>query len=142
MWCFGKIIGGGLPLAAFAGRRDVMETLAPVGPVYQAGTLSGNPVATAAGLTVLELLDDGAYEQLAATATALAGGLSDALEGEVRQVGTLLGLTVPDYAGLFHHLLERGIALAPGQYEALFPSLAHDATDIAATIEAAATFTS
>jgi glutamate-1-semialdehyde 2,1-aminomutase len=142
MWCFGKVIGGGLPLAAFAGRREVMEALAPIGPVYQAGTLSGNPVATAAGLAVLTLLDDSAFHRLEAIATALADGLQSALgaDADVRRVGTLIGITVPDYPALFHHLLDRGVALAPGQYEALFPSLAHTQTDLDATIAAASTF--
>jgi glutamate-1-semialdehyde 2,1-aminomutase len=139
LWCFGKVIGGGLPLAAFAGRRDVMEVLAPVGPVYQAGTLSGNPIATAAGLAVLDLLDDESYGALTATAARLGDGLGS-LGIEVRQVSTLLGVTVADYPAFFHHLLDRGIALAPGQYEALFPSLAHTAVDIDATIEAASAF--
>jgi glutamate-1-semialdehyde 2,1-aminomutase len=142
LWCFGKIIGGGLPLAAFGGRRDVMELLAPVGPVYQAGTLSGNPLATAAGLAVLDLLDSAAYEQLHAIAASVADGLTGALgtDADVRRVGTLIGLTVPDYPALFHHLLANGVALAPGAYEAVFPSLAHTAADIAATAEAASTF--
>jgi glutamate-1-semialdehyde 2,1-aminomutase len=141
MWCFGKIIGGGLPLAAFAGRRDVMEVLAPLGPVYQAGTLSGNPIATAAGLAVLNLLDDAVYDRISATASSLADGLRATLDGaDVRQVGTLLGITVADYPALFHHLLDRGVALAPGRYEALFPSLAHTEADIAATIDGASAF--
>jgi glutamate-1-semialdehyde 2,1-aminomutase len=142
LWCFGKIIGGGLPLAAFGGRRDVMEVLAPLGPVYQAGTLSGNPIATAAGLAVLQLLDAGAYESLTATATALADGLTHALgpRAEVRRAVTLVGISVPDYPALFHHLLRSGVALAPGQYEALFPSLAHSADDIARTIAAVSAF--
>ena len=75
LWCFGKIIGGGLPLAAFGGRADVMEELAPVGKVYQAGTLSGNPVATAAGSAVLDLLNDESYESLKSKATKLSSGL-------------------------------------------------------------------
>jgi glutamate-1-semialdehyde 2,1-aminomutase len=142
LWCFGKVIGGGLPLAAFGGRRDVMEVLAPLGPVYQAGTLSGNPIATAAGLAVLALLDADAFAQLTETATALADGLADALgpDAEVRRAATLIGVTVPDYPGLFHHLLDNGVALAPGQYEALFPSLAHTPDDIAATVAAASGF--
>jgi glutamate-1-semialdehyde 2,1-aminomutase len=142
LWCFGKVIGGGLPLAAFGGRRDVMEVLAPVGPVYQAGTLSGNPIATAAGLAVLELLDANAFAELERIATDLATGLVDALgpAAEVRQVATLIGVTVPDYPALFHHLLDAGIAFAPGQYEAVFPSLAHNVEDLAATIEAASSF--
>src|SRR5581483_2763807 len=79
LWCFGKVIGGGLPLAAFGGRRDVMETLAPVGPVYQAGTLSGNPLATAAGLAVLDLLDEGSFIELSHRAATLAAGLATVL---------------------------------------------------------------
>ena len=78
LWCFGKVVGGGLPLAAFGGRRDLMGQLAPIGPVYQAGTLSGNPVATAAGLAALSLLDDGSYRELAAYAGRLGAGLAGA----------------------------------------------------------------
>ena len=160
LWCFGKVIGGGLPLAAFGGRRDVMEVLAPVGPVYQAGTLSGNPVATAAGLAVLGLLDDGAYEQIEVTAAALADALGDALAAagvaaQVPRVGTLVGLFLgPEpvidydsaqvvagngrYPGFFHSLLDSGVSFAPGAYEALFPGLAHSRADIDQTAEAAA----
>jgi glutamate-1-semialdehyde 2,1-aminomutase len=158
LWCFGKVIGGGLPMGAFAGSRDLMAHLAPLGEVYQAGTLSGNPVATAAGLAVLAELDAEAYERLEATATALADGLRDAISSAglpvtAPRARTLVGLhfndeTVRDYdqakvgAGLypafFHGLLDRGVALAPGAYEALFPSLAHSAADIERTIEAAA----
>jgi glutamate-1-semialdehyde 2,1-aminomutase len=142
LWCFGKVIGGGLPLAAFGGRRDVMEVLAPIGPVYQAGTLAGNPVATAAGLVVLDLLDAEAFARLEHTATALAAGLADVLgpDADVRRCATLIGLTVPDYPALFHHLLDHRVAFAPGAYEALFPSLAHTAVELDATISAAATF--
>ena len=157
LWCFGKVLGGGLPLAAFAGRRDLMSNLAPLGPVYQAGTLSGNPLATAAGRTVLELLDDAAYEQLEDTATHLAKGLADALgDGfHVPQAGPLVGIYGrPDavgnyedakaaaatgrYVPLFHGMLDRGVALAPGAYEIMFPGLAHGAEEIDKTIEAAA----
>ncbi|WP_254126829.1 glutamate-1-semialdehyde 2,1-aminomutase [Aquihabitans sp. G128] len=144
--CFGKVIGGGLNVGAFGGRADLMDLLAPLGPVYQAGTLSGNPLATAAGLAALDLLDDGAYEQLTGTAARLADGLAQALQGagltvQVPRAGTLVGLffgtELPvDYAGargtdeaayaaLFHALLSRGVALAPGAYEVLFPGLAH-----------------
>ncbi|HEV7887701.1 MAG TPA: glutamate-1-semialdehyde 2,1-aminomutase, partial [Acidimicrobiales bacterium] len=95
LWMFGKVVGGGLPLAAFGGRREVMEVLAPVGPVYQAGTLSGNPLATAAGLAVLSLLDDAAYSRLTLVASSLAAGLRDGLGGpervQVPQVGPLVG---------------------------------------------------
>ncbi len=142
LWCFGKVIGGGLPLAAFGGRRDVMEVLAPLGPVYQAGTLSGNPIATAAGLVVLDLLDADAFSALTQIATDLAAGLADALgpDADVRRCATLIGLSVPDYPALFHHLLGAGVALAPGAYEALFPSLAHNREDIDATLVAASAF--
>ena len=155
LWCFGKVIGGGLPLAAFGGRRDVMEQLAPVGPVYQAGTLSGNPVATAAGLAVLELLDAWAYKELAARVGRFAAGVADALGPSVQVpvAGPLLGIffadaPVTDYTGakasadtgrypaLMHGLLDRGVAIAPGAYEVLFPSLAHTEEDLERTVEA------
>jgi glutamate-1-semialdehyde 2,1-aminomutase len=159
LWCFGKVLGGGLPLGAFGGRRDVMEQLAPAGPVYQAGTLSGNPLATAAGLAVLDLLDDAAYKELAQIAGRFGAGLAGALEAaglvaQVPVVGPLVGIffgpePVLDYAGakgsaatgryppLFHGLLDRGVAIAPGAYEVLFPSLAHTDADIEATVAAA-----
>ena len=145
--CFGKVIGGGLNVGAFGGRADLMDQLAPLGPVYQAGTLSGNPLATAAGLTALSLLDHHAYEQLTATATRLASGLESALQdagltGRVPRVASLVGLffgaELPTdyvtaratdetvYAQFFHGLLSRGVALAPGAYEVMFPGLAHD----------------
>jgi glutamate-1-semialdehyde 2,1-aminomutase len=147
--CFGKVIGAGLPIGAFGGRADVMEHLAPNGPVYQAGTLSGNPLATAAGLAALELLDDAAYRMLDGRAEMLAAWLHDVmteagLPVQVPRVGPLLGLyfrsaddgpatdydaakrTDEDlYAAFFHAMLDRGIALAPGAYEVLFPGLAH-----------------
>lgn len=160
LWCFGKVIGGGLPIGAFGGRRDVMEHLAPLGGVYQAGTLSGNPLATAAGLAVLELLDDDAFGQLETTATRLAKGLRDACNSNgstavVPRVGPLVGLFFTDreptdfdeadvaarngrYPVVFHELLQRGVAFAPGPYEILFPSLAHDDELVDATIAAAA----
>jgi len=161
---FGKVIGGGLNIGAYGGRRDVMQQVAPLGPVYQAGTLSGNPLATAAGLAALALLTPGAYEQLAATATRLADGLRAALAGAgveavVPQVASLVGLFLgaeapvdypsaqrtdaARYGALFHSLLDRGVAMAPGAYEVLFPGLAHtdDVVDevVAATADAAAT---
>ncbi|HEX2576883.1 MAG TPA: glutamate-1-semialdehyde 2,1-aminomutase [Aquihabitans sp.] len=157
--CFGKVIGGGLNVGAFGGRADLMDQLAPLGPVYQAGTLSGNPLATAAGLAALSLLDEGAYEQLEATATRLASGLEAALRdggltARVPRVGPLVGLHMgpelpTDYAGarrtdekayaaLFHALLSRGVALAPGAYEVLFPGLAHDDASVDRIVELAA----
>jgi glutamate-1-semialdehyde 2,1-aminomutase len=154
---FGKVIGGGLPLAAVGGRAAVMDELAPLGAVYQAGTLSGNPLATAAGLAVLAELDDDAYTELAATAERLAGGLRQAfaeagVAAQVERAHTLVGffftdLPVRDYAAAqradharyarcFHALLDRGHYFAPSGYEALFPSLAHTADDIDSTIRA------
>ncbi len=152
---FGKVVGGGLPLAAVGGRAAIMDQLAPLGPVYQAGTLSGNPLATAAGLAALERLDDAAYEQLEATAARLELGLRDALpDAQVTRAHTLVGLFFTDtpvhnyaeaqaadhkrYAQLFHGLLDRGVYFAPSGYETLFPSLAHTDADIDATIAAAA----
>ena len=157
LWCYGKVLGGGLPLAAFAGGRDLMSNLAPLGGVYQAGTLSGNPLATAAGRTVLDLLDDAAYDQLETTATQLSKSLADALgDGyHVPQVGPLVGIFCRDepvrdyedakaaaasnrYPPLFHGMLDRGVALAPGAYEIMFPGLAHGPAEIEQTVEAAA----
>jgi glutamate-1-semialdehyde 2,1-aminomutase len=160
LWCFGKVIGGGLPLGAFGGRRELMEHLAPLGPVYQAGTLSGNPLATAAGLAVLAELDAAAYTMLDGRAAELAAMLGDVIAGaglavQVPRVGPLLGLyfaeaPVLDYDGarasadsglyrrFFRALLDRGVALAPGPYEALFPSLAHGRDDIEHTADLAA----
>ncbi len=153
---FGKVVGGGLPLAAVGGRADLMDELAPVGSVYQAGTLSGNPLATAAGLAVLSLLDDDAYARLDATATRLVDGLAAALAGVAAQVPrarTLVGLfftdrPVRDYAGaqaadhkayaaFFHGMLDRGVYLAPGGYEAVFPSLAHGDAELDRTLATA-----
>lgn len=144
--CFGKVVGGGLNVGGFGGRADVMGHLAPLGPVYQAGTLSGNPVATAAGLAALSLLDDGAYAALTDQAARLANGLQAALDDAgidavVPRVGPLVGLHFGTeapvdydgarrtdealYARFFHAMLERQVALAPGPYEILFPGLAH-----------------
>jgi glutamate-1-semialdehyde 2,1-aminomutase len=148
----GKIVGGGLPLAAFGGRADVMEQLAPSGPVYQAGTLSGNPLATAAGLAVLRRLrDESVYDELERKSARLEAGLSEF--GRVQRVGAMLTLFMTDravrnfddaqacdterYAAYFRHLLERGIYVAPSQFEAMFVSLAHSDEDIDRTVEAA-----
>jgi glutamate-1-semialdehyde 2,1-aminomutase len=143
----GKIVGGGLPLAAFGGRAEVMSRLAPAGNVYQAGTLSGNPLATAAGLSVLRRLDDSVYDELERRSARLAAGLAPF--GRVQRVGAMLTLfttrkhvtrfwhhDTERYAELFRGLLERGIYIAPSQYECLFPSLAHGDDEIDATIEA------
>ena len=155
----GKIIGGGLPAAAYGGRREYMERIAPAGDVYQAGTLSGNPLAVAAALTTLRQLDDVAYERLAATTDALTTGLSEAAAAANRtvQVQSLPGLltvflserrvdnyanaTLCDteaYGAWCRALLARGVYPPPSQFEAWFPSLAHDEGDIQHTIEAAA----
>ncbi|HEX7582838.1 MAG TPA: glutamate-1-semialdehyde 2,1-aminomutase [Gaiellaceae bacterium] len=151
----GKIVGGGLPLAAFGGRSDVMERLAPSGPVYQAGTLSGNPLATAAGLSVLRRLRDPAvYVGLEKRGARLEAGLSRF--GRVNRVGAMLTLFNTDgdvrdfedaqacdaerYAGLFRHLLAHGIYIAPSQFEAMFLSLVHGDEEIDRTIEAVGDF--
>jgi glutamate-1-semialdehyde 2,1-aminomutase len=138
----GKIAGGGLPLAAFGGRAEIMQELAPSGPVYQAGTLSGNPLATAAGLSVLRRLRNPAvYEELERRGARLEAGLSG--HGRVARVGAMLTLFAADgqeYAALFRHLLDRGIYVAPSQFEAMFLSLAHGDEEIDRTIEAVAGF--
>jgi glutamate-1-semialdehyde 2,1-aminomutase len=133
----GKIVGGGLPLAAFGGRAELMERLAPAGDVYQAGTLSGNPLATAAGLSVLRRLTPEVYEELERKGQRL-----DALgeHGRFERVGAMATLFVDDYPALFRHLLERGIYLAPSQNEAMFLSTAHGDKEIELTIEAVADF--
>jgi glutamate-1-semialdehyde 2,1-aminomutase len=145
----GKIVGGGLPLAAFGGRADVMERLAPAGDVYQAGTLSGNPLATAAGLSVLERLrEPWIYPELERRSARLADCL--ARFGTVQRVGAMLTLfagrdepvrrfeelDTVRYGELFRGLLDRGVYVAPSQYECLFPSLAHGDEEIDRTIEA------
>jgi glutamate-1-semialdehyde 2,1-aminomutase len=138
----GKIVGGGLPLAAFGGGAEIMRELAPSGPVYQAGTLSGNPLATAAGLSVLRRLrDPDVYAELERRGARLEAGLSG--HGRVARVGAMLTLFAGDteqYASLFRHLLERGIYVAPSQYEAMFLSLAHGDEEIDRTIEAVEAF--
>jgi len=155
----GKIVGGGMPLAAFGGRADVMDQLAPVGPVYQAGTLSGNPLATAAGLSVLRRLrDPSVYEELERRGARLQAGLEAGLagRGRVRRVGAMLTLFMTDgpirtfedvqrcdterYGALFRHLLAHGIYVAPSQFEAMFLSLAHDDDEIDRTVEAVRAF--
>jgi glutamate-1-semialdehyde 2,1-aminomutase len=155
----GKIIGGGLPVGAVAGRATLMDLLAPVGPVYQAGTLSGNPLSVRAGLETLTLLRQaGVYERLEAAGARLETGLRAALEtarhpGCVNRAGSLLTLfhgvgEVTDgdsarradtaaFARFFHAMFERGINLPPAQFEAMFVSLAHSDADLDDTIAAA-----
>jgi glutamate-1-semialdehyde 2,1-aminomutase len=158
---FGKVLGGGLPIAAFGGRADVMDVLAPDGPVYQAGTLSGNPLATAAGLAALGQLGRATYPDLEARAVRFAAGLEEALRSvgiaaRVPVEGTLVGLYFGDevptdyegaqrtdekaYAAFFHAMRERGVALAPGAYEVMFPGTTHrdDILDRIVEIAAAA----
>ena len=160
VWAFGKVLGGGLPVGAFGASTEIMANIAPLGPVYQGGTLSGNPLATAAGLAALHQLDEARYGELTAKAQRLAAGLAEAIGGagigvQALNVGPLVGLFFTDdpvrhyddakaaaatgrYAPFFHGMLDRGFALAPGPYEALFPSLAHSDADLDQTIEAAA----
>ncbi len=151
----GKIVGGGLPLAAFGGRAEIMQLLAPSGHVYQAGTLSGNPLATAAGLSVLRRLRDPAvYDELERKGARLEAGLGPF--GTVHRVGAMATLFLRDepvfdfddasaadagrYAELFRHLLEQGVYVAPSQFEALFVSTAHGDEEIDRTIEAVRDF--
>ena len=160
MSVFGKVIGGGMPLAAFGGTRDVMSQLAPLGPVYQAGTLSGNPVATACGLATLhQIRQPGFFDALSAKTQSLVGGLVGAArdagvdlvgDAEGGMFGFFFANTLPQNYGVvmgtdkerfnrfFHAMLERGVYLAPALYEAGFVSAAHTADDIEATVAAAA----
>ena len=159
LWCFGKVIGGGLPVGAFGGTAAHMAHLAPLGDVYQAGTLSGNPLATAAGRAVLERLGADEYARLDAVAARLADGLAGAFAGAgvdavVPRVGPLVGVffgadepfdyesvqrsvALGAYPVFFHAMLDAGIALAPGPYEVMFPSLAHSDDDLDRTVTAA-----
>ena len=152
----GKVVGGGLPLAAFGGRAEVMSLLAPAGDVYQAGTLSGNPLATAAGLSVLRRLrDPGVFGDLDARAARLEAGLRDAAPNAcVQRFGSLLTLFLAEgpirdfdgaaaadaeaYGTLFRVLLERGVYVPPSPFEAWFVSLAHGDDEIDATVTAVA----
>jgi glutamate-1-semialdehyde 2,1-aminomutase len=153
----GKIIGGGLPAAAVGGRAELMRTLAPAGEVYQAGTLSGNPLAVAAGLAALELLDESAYLRLASVTERLAAGLREAAGGYPVQVASAPGLLtvffsarpvgdfddaracdLDAYGAWCRELLSRGVYPPPSQFEAWFPSLAHTVEQIERTVEAAA----
>jgi glutamate-1-semialdehyde 2,1-aminomutase len=162
--CLGKVIGGGLPVGAYAGKRKIMETVAPVGPMYQAGTLSGNPLAMTAGLiTIQELLKPGVFEQIAqATAQLIAGIQSAAAAADIpiqaASAGSMFGFyflnqqsgSIFNYASakqyadterygrFFHAMLAEGVYVAPSQFEAGFVSSAHGADEIQATVEAAA----
>jgi glutamate-1-semialdehyde 2,1-aminomutase len=155
----GKVIGGGLPVAAVGGRRDIMEKIAPLGPVYQAGTLSGNPVAVAAGLATLKLVDTPGFQaKVEATARALVQGLAAAAKSagvafSAQSIGSMFGLyfraTPPAsfaevmqcdakrFNRFFHEMLRRGVYLAPSAYEAGFVSAAHGTREIEETLAAA-----
>jgi glutamate-1-semialdehyde 2,1-aminomutase len=155
MTCLGKIVGGGMPLAVYGGRADIMRTIAPLGPVYQAGTLSGNPLAVTAGLSTLRLLRPGVYDHLESLGARLEEGLSRALAdlripGVVQRVGSMLTLFFHDGPvrsfsdaqgsdtarfGRWHGgLLSRGVYWPPSQFEAAFLSFAHTHEDIDSTI--------
>lgn len=156
--CLGKILGGGLPLAAFGGRREIMDLLAPLGPVYQAGTLSGNPLAVSAGITTLKLLDGhGVYDRLNAKGAYLEQGFLDVLRrfsvrGTINRVGSMMTMffgadhvTKAEearhadanlFANFFHAMLAQGVYLPPSQFEAMFVSLAHSTADLKKTIAA------
>ncbi len=158
--CLGKIMGGGLPVGAYGGRREIMEHIAPQGPVYQAGTLSGNPLAMAAGIaTLTQLKEPGFYDNLDEKAGRLAAGLEKAgkkagINVMVDRVGSMLGLFFTDrsvmnfddaktsdlemFSAYYNGMLQKGIYLAPSQFEVLFVSAAHDIEHIDATIKAAA----
>ncbi len=138
----GKIIGGGLPVGGYGGHADLMEQIAPDGPVYQAGTLSGNPLAMAAGAATLRQLTPAAYEQLEEAGAALEAGLADAAEAAgasvlISRVGSLLTAFVDDFPAFFHAMLRAGIMLPPSQHEAWFVSTAHTVDQLDATIHAA-----
>jgi glutamate-1-semialdehyde 2,1-aminomutase len=158
--CFGKVIGGGLPVGAFGGRAEIMDYLAPVGPVYQAGTLSGNPLAMAAGLAALEeLAASNAYAKLEQFGAALEAGMKDAAKSAgvpvqfnrcgsmfcgyftsepVHNVAEAMKSDRERFKKYFQGLLEEGIYIAPSQFEAGFMSTAHSQADIAKTVKAAA----
>jgi len=135
---YGKIIGGGMPVGAYGGRREIMELVAPCGPVYQAGTLSGNPIAMAAGLAQLEALENSdVYNHINRMGEKLASGLSTILQN---RIGSLLSVSFSDpklYARFFHRMLDMGVYLAPSQFEAMFISYAHTESDIDETIDKA-----
>lgn len=148
---FGKIVGGGMPAAVYGGRKDIMMKIAPEGPVYQAGTLSGNPLATAAGLATLRILrrDPGIYARLEEKTARLEAAIAATGRFAVTRVGSLLGIGFPDtppdeadrvFARWYAHLLSRGVYVAPSRYEAMFVSDAHDERDLTATVSAVSEF--
>ncbi len=156
--CLGKVVGGGMPVGAYGGRREVMQQVAPLGPVYQAGTLSGNPLAMAAGIATLQALaQPGFYESLEAKAARLAEGVNAAVEKQgvaahLSRVGSMMTLfftgdapydygtvrkaDAARYGRFFHALLEAGVYFPPSQFEAAFVSAAHSEADIDETVRA------
>jgi glutamate-1-semialdehyde 2,1-aminomutase len=159
MYTLGKVIGGGLPVGAYGGKREIMEVVSPLGAVYQAGTLSGNPLAVAAGLATLRtLVEDNPYDQLEQTAWTLESGLAERAEKHgipfaLNRVGSMFTLFFTDrpvvdyasatssdtakFAAFFHAMLRQGVYLPPSQYEAWFVSVAHGETEVATTLNAA-----
>jgi glutamate-1-semialdehyde 2,1-aminomutase len=157
--CLGKIIGGGLPIGAYGGRRDIMEIVAPSGPVYQAGTLAGNPLAMTAGIETITILkESSAYQELERKSSLLEKGIIEAanktgMEIQLPRIGSMFTIffakdPVTDYetaaradttlyARFFHHMLSQGVYLPPSQFEAAFVSTAHTHKDIQSTISAA-----
>ncbi len=154
---FGKVVGGGMPLAALGGRAEIMELLAPTGPVYQAGTLSGNPVAVAAGLTTLRLATQGVYDRMETAADVITSALADALRAEgvahtITRVGSLFSVAFADaaptdfdavraqdafrYPPFFHAMLEQGVGLPPSVFEAWFVTAAHGEEPLARIVDA------
>jgi glutamate-1-semialdehyde 2,1-aminomutase len=157
--CFGKVIGGGLPVGAYGGNKDIMSQIAPQGTIYQAGTLSGNPIAMTAGIATLEQLKkEGVYESLEQNSSRLVDGLADAarkagLATRVEHVGSMLGMFFTDrrvtcfedaktcdlelFSNFYQGMRRQGIYIAPSQFEALFLSTAHTEEHIDATVDAA-----
>jgi glutamate-1-semialdehyde 2,1-aminomutase len=154
---FGKVMGGGFPAAAFGGRAEVMQRLSPVGPVYQAGTLSGNPVATTAGLATLRLATDDVYAHLASVADTLREGVADAFDAagvahRIQSTGSMFSVFLTDrpvrdfddasttdvaaYGAFFHAMLDQGVHLPPSAYESWFVSAAHDDRAVQAVLDA------
>ncbi len=159
--CLGKIIGGGLPVGAYGGRSDVMSCVAPLGPVYQAGTLSGNPLAMASGIATLEILKTADYSRLAKTTEFLAKETEAILRrkdipatatcigsmwsvfftnGRIENLNNVMSADKKRFVEFFRHMLKNGVYLAPSPYESAFVSFAHDESDIKATLEAVSSF--